>query len=168
LIIEESNNALSRASRINKNLLLLAKIENQQFLDTETVTLLEILEDLLIVLADFMKDRITSLQVNTQLQVSGNKMLVEIMLINLLMNAVRHSEPGDAINISFNGRELKISNSGSAALNTDKLFRRFSSANKNQPGSGLGLSIIKKIANRYGWEIAYSFGDGLHTFSVKF
>ncbi|ADY52746.1 integral membrane sensor signal transduction histidine kinase [Pseudopedobacter saltans DSM 12145] len=167
-IIEEAGMALTRASRINKNLLLLARIENQQFPETEEISINESLDDLLSLLSDFLKDKILKLDSGNELIIHSNKTLLDIMLTNLMMNAIRHTKPNSEIQISLYNRRLSISNTGDSPLEEEKLFRRFSTVNKNKPGSGLGLSIVKEIAKRYHWEIAYSFQNSMHTFTIDF
>ncbi|WP_316791321.1 HAMP domain-containing sensor histidine kinase [Pedobacter frigoris] len=168
MIIEETNHALSRVSRINKNLLLLAKIENQQFLDQETINMSECISEIVELLADFLEDKKVFLNIDQECFIQGNKMLVEIMLTNLLTNAIRHTGSNAQINISLNSEELNIANAGSDMLIAEKLFNRFSSASVKTPGSGIGLSIVKEICNRYGWNIHYSYLHDLHNFKVKF
>ncbi|WP_316817190.1 HAMP domain-containing sensor histidine kinase [Pedobacter nyackensis] len=168
VIIEETNNALSRISRINKNLLLLAKIENQQFLEKEKINLAEPLQEILELLSDMLEDKLLYLDLSQDCFVEGNRILVEIMLTNLLVNSIRHTGPKAQINISLKTDRLVISNTGSSTLETEKLFKRFSSAAIQTPGSGLGLSIVKEICKRYNWDIQYDYIEDLHTFTVSF
>lgn len=170
VIIDDTHKALSRVSRINKNLLLLAKIENQQYMDKEPILLDAALTDILALLVDFAADKQLKISQNIQsgIVVEGNRILVEIMLTNLLMNAIRHNVYKTEINISLKNHQLVISNTGIAALNENKLFKRFSAASSHTPGSGLGLSIVREICNRYNWNIRYVFLNNLHTFSLSF
>lgn len=167
-IIEETNHALSRISRINKNLLLLAKIENQQFLEKERINLVAPLQEILELLSDMLEDKLLNLDLHRECFVEGNRILVEIMLTNLLINSIRHTGPKAQINIRLKTDTLVISNTGSSTLKTEKLFKRFSSAAIQTPGSGLGLSIVKEICKRYNWDIQYDYVDDLHTFTVRF
>ncbi|MGY4384996.1 signal transduction histidine kinase [Pedobacter sp. UYP24] len=167
-IIEETNNALSRISRINKNLLLLAKIDNQQFMDKETFNVLPILKDLLKSLSVFAADKPIHLTAVSEPVIEGNKMLVDIMLTNLLMNAIRHTGNDAEIVILLDGNQLSISNQGETELDSARLFQRFGSTSKHTPGSGLGLSIVREICERYGWTISYEYLHNLHTFKVIF
>jgi signal transduction histidine kinase len=167
-LIEKIQNALSRVSRINKNLLLLAKIENQQFQDREKINMRESLEEILDLLSDFKGDKSIVLNVHAELQLEANKMLLEILLTNLLMNAIRHAEPRAQITVTLEADELKVANTGTLALDSGKLFKRFSSVSKQTPGSGLGLSIVREICNRYLWTIGYVYADNCHIFVVKF
>jgi len=168
LIIEETNNALSRVSRINKNLLLLAKIENQQLLDKQQFNMAEPLQDILDLLSGLLEDRKVDSNITANFLVEGNRILVEIMLTNLLMNSLRHTEKDVNISLTLTEYDLVISNPGAYPLNDEKLFRRFSTASSHTPGTGLGLSIVKEICNRYGWRVVYSFIDEQHVFTVKF
>ncbi|HMI01908.1 MAG TPA: histidine kinase dimerization/phospho-acceptor domain-containing protein [Pedobacter sp.] len=167
-IIEETNNALSRVSRINKNLLLLAKIENQQFLEKQQVNMSEPLQEILDLLSGLLEDRSIESNISPNCIVEGNRILVEVMLTNLLMNSLRHTESGIKIELSLSPVELVISNPGNYPLDGSKLFRRFSAASSQTPGSGLGLSIVKEICSRYNWDVGYSFADGRHVFSIRF
>ena len=168
-IIEQTNNALSRVSRINKNLLLLAKIENKQFKDQQQITVAEPLLDILDLFSDLLDDRIIESDISPECIVEGNRILVEIMLTNLLMNSLRHTEKGVTIVISLTGSRLLISNPGTYPLDGARLFKRFTAASDQTPGSGLGLSIVKEICRRYGWNIEYNFTSNKHhEFSVDF
>lgn len=167
-IIEETNNALSRISRINKNLLLLAKIENQQFLEKERLNIAEPLKEILELLSDMLEDKSLQIDLHRECFVEGNRILIEIMLTNLLVNCIRHTALEAQINIELKEDRLIISNTGSSTLKTEKLFKRFSAAAIQTPGSGLGLSIVKEICKRYNWDIQYDYVNNLHTFTVKF
>jgi len=167
-IIEETNNALSRVSRINKNLLLLAKIENQQFLSKQSIDLSLKLANVLELLAIFFESRVIDFKVLEKCELEANVTLAEIMLTNLLMNAIRHTAQDAAIGIELHACQLIISNTGSYSLDQAKLFRRFSSASIKTPGSGLGLSIVKEICDQHGWEVEYKHIHGMHQFIVQF
>lgn len=168
ILIEKIQNALSRVSRINKNLLLLAKIENQQFLEKESIEIGTVLREIHFLLSDFQENVNLHLEATNEVWVEGNKILVETLLTNLLMNAIRHSTHPAEIHINLKNNCLNVKNPGAIALNAEKLFKRFSTASKLTPGSGLGLSIVKEICIRYHWDIGYDFTDDHHVFSVKF
>lgn len=166
--IEQIQSALSRVSRINKNLLLLAKIENQQFSELQDVCVGEVLKELIDLLADFTISFDVHLDIQKDLRLKSNKVLLEILITNLIMNAVRHSSPESQIRVLLDKNMLQISNTGTSPLIKDKLFRRFSTASEQKPGSGLGLSIVSEVCRRYRWDITYHFIDGMHHFVVCF
>ncbi|WEK18791.1 MAG: HAMP domain-containing sensor histidine kinase [Candidatus Pedobacter colombiensis] len=169
-IIDESHKALTRVFRINKNLLLLAKIENQQYAGQENINLSLQLEEQIELLSDFLFTKNLKLhqQIAPNVNIEGNRVLVEIMLTNILMNAVRHNVKNGEIGICLEQGELIVSNTAVASLNPEKLFKRFSSAAADSPGSGLGLAIVKEICSRYKWNVSYKFENGAHIFAVSF
>ncbi|WP_170299143.1 sensor histidine kinase [Larkinella terrae] len=166
--IELANRALARVSRINKNLLLLARLENQQFADRERVDLSQLVTDQLELLADFLENSQLTLTTAIQpgIEVEGNRLLIEIAVTNLLFNAIRHSPETGKISVRLANRQFTVANSGSPALNPDNLFKRFSTVSAKTPSSGLGLAIVREISNRYGWSITYTFTDGQHIFAL--
>ncbi len=92
-IIEEINKTLTRISRINKNLLLLAKIENNQFQETTTIEISKLINHSLEVLEEHFQHKNLSIQtqIEPNLIKNGNTTLIEILINNLLLNAIRHS-----------------------------------------------------------------------------
>ena len=167
-IAEEMNRALSRSSRINKNLLLLAKIDNKQF-DSETFHLNEVLNQSLEILQEHFEQK--NISVNTEIsdnvKVNGNIGLTEVLINNLILNAIRHTSINGSILIRLSQSEFEVSNSGTDKLNGDLLFKRFSRFSKDNNGSGLGLAIVQEICKSQNWTIDYRFENNNHIFSVK-
>ena len=167
-IAEEMNRALSRSSRINKNLLLLAKIDNKQF-DSETFHLNEVLNQSLEILQEHFEQK--NISVNTEIfdnvKVNGNIGLTEVLINNLIINAIRHTSINGSILIRLSQSEFEVSNSGTDKLNGDLLFKRFSRFSKDNNGSGLGLAIVQEICKSQNWTINYRFENNNHIFSVK-
>lgn len=168
-IVASANSALARISRINKNLLLLAKIENHQFEDAEQLDLSLLLQETADILAEHLDSKQLSFEMNIHpgVSVHANGVLLEVMLNNLFVNAIRHSPRHGNISISLDTGGLRISNTGTTGLEPEKLFRRFSNTSPLSPGTGLGLSIIKEICDRYSWPLNYSFEKDQHTFSIR-
>lgn len=160
---------LSRLSRINKNLLLLAKVENRQYKDQEALDVKEYVESSLMLFEDYIANKSLKVQnhLKEPLQVSANSFLLETLLHNLLSNAIRHTAEGGALIIKQQDRTLLFCNSGDQALRAEHLFERFSRVSNDKVSSGLGLAIIKEIANKYNWKVGYRFDDGRHIFLVR-
>ena len=167
-IAEEMNRALSRSSRINKNLLLLAKIDNKQF-DSETFHLDEVLNQSLEILQEHFEQKNISVKtkISDNVKVNGNIGLTEVLINNLIINAIRHTSINGSILIRLSQSEFEVSNSGTGKLNGDLLFKRFSRFSKDNNGSGLGLAIVKEICKSQNWTIDYRFENNNHIFSVK-
>lgn len=167
--IEETLQALARVKRINKNLLLLTKIENSQYMDTERINLSNLLNDTIAPLHVFSeaKDLTWETDIQPGIEVEGNRILIEILLNNLLTNAIRHSLTS-SITVTLLSKILIITNTGSTPLKKDLLFRRFVNSSSETPGTGLGLALTSQVCQRYGWQISYAFDNGRHIFQCGF
>ncbi len=170
LIAEDINKALTRSSRINKNLLLLAKIGNSQFDNSENIEFDILVQQSLEIFEEHFnqKNLLVDSTVHPKVELLGNKGLCEILINNLLVNAIRHTLPNGSISVILTQSFFEISNSGTEKLNTDSLFKRFSKLSSDNNGSGLGLSIIKEICRFQKWEINYQFESNNHIFSIRF
>jgi signal transduction histidine kinase len=162
--------ASDRISRLNRNLLLLAKIENQQFREQENIDVVALTEKLLKQQEEQIKLKNISLAVshNDSLLVKGNIALMEILLSNLITNALRHSTESSTIHLTIRNRMFQLSNKGTSFNFPDKIFDRFHRESKSGNGSGLGLAIAKKICDTEGYSIAYSFDASTHHFNISF
>lgn len=168
-IAEEMNKALTRSSRINKNLLLLAKIDNSQFDNTESIQFDEILYQSMEVFREHFEQKNISVKENisSHVKVKGNFGLTEVLINNLILNAIRHTSRGGSIYVKLTDSLFEVSNSGTKELNNDLLFKRFSKLSTDNSGSGLGLAIISEICRFHQWTVHYRFESNLHIFSVK-
>ncbi|MGI9583143.1 sensor histidine kinase [Chryseobacterium sp. RRHN12] len=169
-IAEDINKALTRSSRINKNLLLLAKIDNNQFDRSETILFDQLLHQSIEILEEHFEQKNISAakNISNNVKVNGNSILTEILINNLIINAIRHTSPEGSVSIELNQSFFEVSNSGTEKLSTEALFKRFSKFSADNNGSGLGLSIIQEICRLHQWMISYRFENGLHIFTVKF
>jgi len=169
-IIEEINRTLTRAARINRNLLLLAKIENRQFDCGETVPFSLLARQCMGQSDEHAQHKNIAVRcrITPDIHIEGNKTLVEILINNLLINAIRHTEPNGRLELVLTEGKLSVSNSGTHPLNADMLFKRFAKSSSEEAGSGLGLAIVKEVCNRQNWRVEYRFSSGFHCFTVVF
>ncbi|WP_016990273.1 sensor histidine kinase [Flavobacterium sp. ACAM 123] len=167
IAIEE---ATSRLSRINKSLLLLSKIENQQYEKTDTVALLPLIKKVKALNEDFILDKNIAFfdEVNEELYFTINSELCFILINNLLQNAIRHNVKNGQITISIKDQTLIISNTGILeALNEVSIFERFEKKSSNVNSIGLGLAIVKEIAEANSIEVVYQYENNRHAFSLN-
>lgn len=169
-IVQSLYEISNRLSRLNKNLLLLARIDNRQYKQTEQIDVTGTLKEV-ISLLDKLTEGITVHQIlgDSPLSVQGNQTLLESMINNLVVNAVRHNIKKGDIYICITDRQLIISNTSSEKqLDSDLLFYRFYRSSEKVKGNGLGLAIVKAICNYHGWQIRYIYKDNMHNFIVQF
>jgi signal transduction histidine kinase len=168
-LIESLMEATSRLLKLNKTLLLLSKIDNEQFIDAEplNVNALTIrLVDRFNLQAGAKVNRF-HVDMKNALDVNFNPELIDVLLSNLVSNAVKHCEGDGEINIVIEGNAWIISNDGSALpFPEDKIFDRFQKGKSG--GLGLGLAIVKKICELAHVKIHYTFADNKHVFSLVF
>ena len=171
-IIQSLYSTSSRMSRLNKNLLLLAKMDNEQFQRREAINFSTVLFDQLSPLKEMAESNGIEVIVESMspLTINANLILLESLINNLIVNAIRHNVKGKGIiHIALKDNIFSISNTGqSEPLNPDKIFRRFSRTSEEKKGNGLGLSIVRQICILHNWEIIYAFRDNRHCFSVIF
>lgn len=169
-IAEEMHRALTRSSRINSNLLLLAKIDNRQFDGTGRSNISELLQQSMEALKEHFEQKNITVHSHIEKEVAANanQSLSEILINNLLTNAIRHTPVNGTIHIQLTKRAFEAANTGNKALNTDMLFKRFSRMSADTSGSGLGLAIISEICKFHHWSVQYSFKNNRHIFSIHF
>ena len=158
---------INRLARLNKSLLLLAKIENLQFGLTEHIDMKEKVEEKLNQFKElWIGNDITVNAILNEASLNVNPELIEILLNNLLSNAGRHNFKGGDIIIRLQAGFLKVSNSGTGkSLDKLKLFSRFYKEAQHSQHNGLGLSIVKQICDHSEITFKYEFLDNHHNFT---
>jgi two-component system sensor histidine kinase QseC len=144
-----------RATHLIEQLLTLARVDTLERGVTEQCQLGKIAAEVIAVLAPAALDKgiRLELQADDDAAVRGNPELLRVLLRNLLDNSIRHSPPGTAVQVRIThdagSSSLAVSDNGPgiAAEEHDKVLQRFYRPVGTQAdGSGLGLSIVKRIA----------------------
>ncbi|MEI6748588.1 MAG: HAMP domain-containing sensor histidine kinase [Bacteroidota bacterium] len=160
-------NALKRLSILNQNLVLLTKIENNQFSANDFIVLNELIQHKIQEFELLFKERNIQVSYSSEsdFHVKMNIYLAEILINNLLSNAINHNVDNGSINITINHDEVAICNTGTTSeLNNENIFNRF--VKGNSKSYGLGLAIVKQICNTHSLEIQYSKND-FHCFTMS-
>ena len=171
ITIQSVNFALQRLSKLSKALLLLTKIENNQFVFVEKINLNSVIHKKLEEFLELLKLKEITVECHfaNHLKITSNPVLADFLLNNLLSNAINHNIPGGVIRININANNLEIQNSGRAELaHPEKLFLRFYKESQSSNSLGLGLAIVAKICEVQGWKVSYSYSNLLHNFLVLF
>lgn len=168
-LLNDLYSAVSRLNRLNQSLLLLVKIENRLLHERKQINFRALAEETITQFDEIFQDK--KLKVNSCLndkEIYASHYLTEVLLSNLISNAIRHNYKGGEVVINLSGESLVVQNTGNVAeLNEEKIFTRFHKSSGSE-GSGLGLTISKQICENFGFSLKYSFEGMYHTFSVVF
>lgn len=170
-LLLDMHNAIDKLSRINRSLLLLTKLENHEFEVAEPVKICTVAKDALSNFFDriALKElRITS-HIDHEVTVNIHYSLAEILINNLLSNAVRHNIERGSIDIYLDRHRFSVSNTGSPlTIPAEDLFMRFKKSDQCSDSIGLGLAIVKQICDVHGFDVSYNNNGDIHTLEVRF
>lgn len=170
-LIHAVYDATTRISRLNQGLLLISRIGNNQFGETEAVDPDAVIRRNLDHFGELirMKNLECTYSCPLPIVLNMNPALAEILVANLLSNAVRHNIPNGTIRIELHSDLLQITNTGQPlSVPPQHLFSRFRKADRTSDSAGLGLAIAQQITELYGWRIKYECEDTLHSVTVFF
>lgn len=164
--IEESLKILHRLQSLVNSLLLIARIESRQYLKEETVSLREVLNEIIDEIDPIAEDGgiMLKLEIKEDFKFEGaNRSLLFSMFYNVVNNAVKNTPSGGEITISgyyMNSNfDVTISDTGIGMTDVqiNSLFSRFKTQlDINSNSTGIGLAISKSIADFHGIEIKVS------------
>ena len=162
--------ATQKLSKLHQSLLMLTKLENRQFVLNERINFKQVINSKLQEWEELFLSK--QLKVTTdckEVVVEFHQHLAEILLNNLLNNAIKYTPAEGEIFITLTAEFLSIKNTANdVALDDTKTFQRFYKTAQSQDGTGLGLAIIKEICAVAGFDIHYTFGNQQHIFTIQF
>lgn len=171
LQIQTIETAANKLSTLNKALLLLVKIENHQFKDVAELSLKTHLENILKQFDWVLTDKNITTKTNfaNDLFFKINPELLDVLLANLLQNAIRHNVKDGTIEINLTGPILRIANTGGELkIKPQELFERFKKDSTKKESLGIGLAIVKSVADEYKIDINYLYENNRHVFELVF
>ncbi|ATL48276.1 hypothetical protein COR50_14495 [Chitinophaga caeni] len=168
VLIDESADAVRRMVRLNKSLVLLTKIDNNLFTQVEEVPCNQIVDQFMDQYREQLAKKHLHLTIRHtgNLNVIANKALIEILINNLIVNAIRHSTENGILETTVSADAIQVKNSGNAPLDIQRLLGRFQKVNQDAKSTGLGLEIVSKICHLYHFNLSYEFVEGYHIFSI--
>ena len=170
-LIRSINEATTRIFKLNQGLLLISKIENLQFPETKDISLKKLIENCLENYEEIM--HLKKIKVETEFSdealMKMNEILADVLISNILGNAVRYNIDGGFICCRLNDQSLIVTNSGMPLkIDPDRLFNRFQKGTDNPEAVGLGLSIVKKIVDHYKMQISYTCSGTVHEIKLNY
>lgn len=170
-LLADITEANDRLSQLNKNLLLLTKIDNNQYPDQSSVGISDIIEKLLANYRTHYSDSLPVIRKSIQpgVRVTANASLIDILLSNLINNAFVHNIPNGFIDVRLDNRALIIENTGQTIDGeTERLFERFKKGREESKTTGLGLSLVQRICRIYHFGLRYNYGENIHRLTIIF
>jgi signal transduction histidine kinase len=170
--IADIHRSVIRLARLNKALLFLHRIENEQFSNAAAIDLKRILIDKIAQWQERIDAK--NIAITTDLQSvikTMNPELVDALIGNLLVNAVKYNYPKNGwIHIGLSSEQLVFQNSGDPLnSSSESMFQRFKKNDPAQHNSpGLGLAIVKEICQLYGCGVVYTVENEVHKIVIQF
>lgn len=98
-----------------------------------------------------------------------DEVLADVLVSNIVSNAVRYNIQGGFIRCVSAHNRITVTNSGlPITVDPEVLFRRFRKSSGSPQSVGLGLSIVRKIADNYGIDIKYTCTGNIHKIELLF
>jgi len=165
IIYDETNHI----SKLGNTLNLLTKIENQEYRNAEQISTQAVIEQHLESISEVAK--LKSLKIEKKLSANHvlliDPFLLDILLKNLLRNALRYGSQEGPIRIETTADRFSLSNYGKPlGEGQERLFERFFRQNGTQTAQGLGLSLVKKICDLNNLAINYVYENNQHIFTI--
>lgn len=171
LLICDIQKNIEKLSRINQSLILLSKLENNEYAATEDILFCRTAKETLSAFEELieMKSLRLNKDIHKDVPLKFHPALAEILLNNLLSNAIRHNIKDGIIELTLTNKSFIIKNTGNPpSVPTDQLFQRFKKGNQCDNSIGIGLSIVKQISELNGFNISYIYAEGWHTLELNF
>jgi two-component system OmpR family sensor kinase len=171
VLIAGMQNALEKLSRIHSSLTLLTKLENSEYTVNASICFTDLTREALQSMNELIQMKNIDLQINIEdnLYFYLHHSLADLLLTNLISNAIRHNVTGGTIQVTLNGAGLVIANTGKEPrVPTAELFERFKKDNPASDSIGIGLAIVRQICDLNDFDILYQYASGLHIIAISF
>jgi signal transduction histidine kinase len=153
--LTDSQRTLGRMSKIIKALLLISRIENDQYLKQDKVKITELLDEILEEIEERLQEnniKVIKNYVDDFVLNPCNKTLLYTMFFNIINNAIKYNNENGTIQITTHiaaGKKIVVIQDSGIGINKDELssiFDRFKRIHQDKEGYGLGLTIVKTVA----------------------
>ncbi|MDN4626958.1 quorum sensing histidine kinase QseC [Erwinia sp. PsM31] len=157
---------IDRATRLVDQLLTLSRLDSKADLATESLDLRQLLQQA--VIDHYSQAQAVGMEIALEAPPSpiirnGNALLLSLMMRNLVENALRYGQSGNLVQLSINENGLAVTDNGPGVSKDDlcRLGQRFyRPPGQEKSGSGLGLSIVNRIARLHGMQMRCANRDG--------
>ncbi len=160
---------VNHLSQLGAVLNLITRIENGEFQNRKSITTKPLIEEHLESVKELAE--LKGLHFRSELSpyhtFTIDPYLFELILKNLVRNAIQHASENSEIGLKTFNDTLQISNAGPPLdFPPEQLFKRFVKRKSNGETLGLGLALVKKICDLNGLGVTYSYQKGRHIFEI--
>lgn len=165
-----------RLSQMATNVLNLTKVESQTILtDVTCFNLAEQIRACILLLENKWANKGIELRLELEeYAIEANEELLKQVWINLIDNAVKFAPAEGIVGVSIAeaGERLRVTvyntGSGIPAGAMDKIFNKFYQGDESHAaeGNGIGLSVVKRVAELHGGRVEVKSGDGVTSFTI--
>ncbi len=170
-LLASCQQALDKLSKMGQSLGLLTKIENREFVAPAPVDVSQMLQDSLFAFQELLELKSIRLEqeIAPDVKIKIHPVLADILLTNLISNAIRHNLPEGYIRVELKKDVLRIENSGEPLQEKAHImFERFRKGSTKSNSIGLGLAIVKRICEQSQLSITYENSGERHLVSIWF
>lgn len=157
--------------RLNKSLLLLTRIESNQYSELSEIDLLGLVNESVANISDIYSHKGIEAKISYE-EVPActmNNEMASVLVNNLVKNAFVHTAEGGQVDVILLPDGFSVSNTGDQPLDESRVFQRFYKHDRSSGDSnGLGLAMVKSVCESFGFDVRYEFCQNRHKFSVVF
>lgn len=170
-LVHATQQSIIKISRLGQALTLLTKIDNDEFPAMGSIDFSKIVANNVTTFMELANMQGIDLQADLKQNVNLtiDPVLGDILVTNLLKNALQHNVENGWIRINLTVDYLEVINTGEAPkLPPEQLFQRFKKNNQSKGTLGLGLAIVKRICEVNDYAVTYHYADKQHVLKVTF
>lgn len=164
--LQQLDVGIIRATRLVDQLLTLSRVEADDKRKTfQPVALNKLIQEVVGQQSASATQANVTLRWHAEAQpvMNGHPLLLSLLVRNLLENAIRYIPPGSEVNIILRAHSLRVEDNGPGVSESDleRLGERFwRPPGQEKSGSGLGLSIVRNVAQLHGMQVQFSNRPG--------
>ena len=162
-------NATVKLSQVQRSLLLLSRIGNREYRNNVELDMAEKVRQALELFSEPITLRGITIETALEpVRLNMDEGLAEILVTNIVKNAVKHNVDKGYISIFLTKEQLIIENAGSAYSGSpENLMERFTTGDSGN--IGIGLAIVKQICEVHAYRLSYRIkNSSIHIISIGF
>lgn len=173
-LLAENIDELSKLSRLTEQILLLARMQHGEIaLNNSQFDLHQLVDEMFEYLEPLAEIRNHTFICTGVAEIYADRLLIQRALDNILVNALNYSPEGSLIKVRIHLNQyeagIKVESPGQRIIAGDQMFERFWRGDnaRHTAGTGLGLALVKSIAELHKGSVGYVHHRGSNGFSIR-